>query len=604
MFYANASENIFLLSGRLRISVNGLRGNGKLAERIHLLEGNARGIKKALANVYTGNALILFDEAAIGAPAVVGLIEQAMRQAQAGGDAHTAEFGSPLPKAAALSVPLLLAGAGLLALGGHSVLGGNGILPGAASLALAIPLAREGFAHWKQTHQIHYGLLLLPVALISLLMGKSAFGLLAALTGTATSLMERLFGRHRIRSEPPLKLESTRRVYRRLAPLAAIAAGMYLFATGNWVMALAMLVIAFPYMLSPAAKVTMRRAIRQGAAHGIFIRDPAKLEDLRRLTTVILGGDVLLTQDSYRVQSVISAESFNKNRLVALAASCLHDTGSPFAHALADEAKRRNTKLMPADRKESPGYVCGVIEGEEVYIGTSAQLHGKYAIPAGITLQEQKLLHLGQYPLLIAYGPKICGLVGLALGARDAGMQVVERLREAGVQDFWLLSGRDEALTAFIARSFGIDRWTLGAAREDGCAAMEKMSGEGQEAALLCPDDFDCAANGGLVIRVSNQDGESDRPADLSLAAAEAAAEAVDLAKYTWEKLAQNNIVSTGIDAVGLILLLTMNMSIYGALLYKAVGNGLLLAFADRSFRYFREHGGNSRASHAVVCAC
>ena len=62
MYYANISNNIFLLPGRLRIHIQELKGNQEYAEKINYHLSNTNGVYSVSANAYTGNILIFFDE--------------------------------------------------------------------------------------------------------------------------------------------------------------------------------------------------------------------------------------------------------------------------------------------------------------------------------------------------------------------------------------------------------------------------------------------------------------------------------------------------------------------------------------------------------------
>ncbi|MBB6217654.1 heavy metal translocating P-type ATPase [Anaerosolibacter carboniphilus] len=62
MYYANVSNNKFVLPGRARIKIQGLKGNQAYAEKIHQHLSNIAGVYQVTANPYTGNILIYFDD--------------------------------------------------------------------------------------------------------------------------------------------------------------------------------------------------------------------------------------------------------------------------------------------------------------------------------------------------------------------------------------------------------------------------------------------------------------------------------------------------------------------------------------------------------------
>lgn len=62
MYYANAANNKFVLPGRVRIHIQGLKDDPSYAEKISYHLSNVKGVYRVTANYYTGNVLIFFDE--------------------------------------------------------------------------------------------------------------------------------------------------------------------------------------------------------------------------------------------------------------------------------------------------------------------------------------------------------------------------------------------------------------------------------------------------------------------------------------------------------------------------------------------------------------
>lgn len=83
MYYANSAQDMFILPGRLRISIKGLYGNAGFAERINGRLSATAGIQHAAASRHTGNVLVFFNKEQIGAAAVKRLIYEAAHPADA-----------------------------------------------------------------------------------------------------------------------------------------------------------------------------------------------------------------------------------------------------------------------------------------------------------------------------------------------------------------------------------------------------------------------------------------------------------------------------------------------------------------------------------------
>ncbi len=77
MYYANVSSNKFALPGRVRIYIQGLKGNREYAEKIDHHLSSVKGVYSIAANPYTGNILIFFDEKETNILSLEGLIYDA-----------------------------------------------------------------------------------------------------------------------------------------------------------------------------------------------------------------------------------------------------------------------------------------------------------------------------------------------------------------------------------------------------------------------------------------------------------------------------------------------------------------------------------------------
>jgi len=602
MYYANASPDMFVLSGRLRIRVKGLRGNSRLARQLADSLSAADGVVKATANPHTGNALILFDETATDVPGIIRLVDSI----RLGRVSPCVPAGEPNAQtgvrgpASGLRT-LVLGAAGLSAYGALNVLlpsaGGNAAFP-AIALGLAVPLGLRGARYLKKTGRVHHALVFFAVTLLSVCTRQGIFALPAVLAGYAAWLIEALLaGRAGRGRQPPAhayRLETVDRVYRRAALLGMIASVIFFAVTRNIQTSMALALLAFPLVLRPAGFSVIGRMQAEGASHGIEIHNPASLTACKKVDAIVFGDAELLAQNGLKAGAVVQSGRISKMRVLALAASCLAGTDGPAAEALAREAQRKKLELFPVrQRSVSPeaGIVC-LLEDGEVCLGSCSQL-SRFALSERLQAESQKFRQLGFYPLCVAFRDRVIGFVALAYQAGADTVAAVEGLREAGVTDIRLLSPADDGIAGYIAERLGIGHWDADGA-PDRTAVFDALKKEGVNAALVFPSSAP-APEGTRVEVFMGGTGEASPGPDFTVSGIEKLPELLDAGKYAEERLAQVGILSTGLDATGLILLLTRTLTPYQALFYKLVCGTAVLFDAGRRPHCFNEKTGREK---------
>jgi len=161
------------------------------------------------------------------------------------------------------------------------------------------------------------------------------------------------------------RAESSRPRLRRLAdrlgaaytPLALIvAAGAYL-ASGSWVRALSVLVVATPCPLILAIPVAIVGAVSLAAKRGIVVRDPAVLERLDSCRTMIFDKTGTLTYGRPALTDVALVGGSSRDAVLALAAGLEAYSKHPLAAPVVEAAFRSRCRMRCPSAREpgSPG---------------------------------------------------------------------------------------------------------------------------------------------------------------------------------------------------------------------------------------------------------
>ena len=162
-------------------------------------------------------------------------------------------------------------------------------------------------------------------------------------------------------------------------PLAVGVAILAWVLSGNSSRFLAVLVIATPCPLLLAIPVAIIGAISLSARRGIVIKNPMVLEQVDRCQALIFDKTGTLTYGKPALSEIVCAPGFDKNDVLALAASAELYSKHPLAGALIDAANKDGLPLEPASEiKERPGEgLYGIVGGRKILLTGRTQVEGK-----------------------------------------------------------------------------------------------------------------------------------------------------------------------------------------------------------------------------------
>lgn len=153
-------------------------------------------------------------------------------------------------------------------------------------------------------------------------------------------------------------------------PVAVTIALLAWLASGDAVRFLAVLVIATPCPLLIAIPVAIIGAISSAAQRGIIVRNPAALEQIPGVRTVILDKTGTLTYGRPTLTDEIYAPGFERGRVLPLVASVERYSKHPLAAAIVRAANQASFVLATPRRvSEEPGKgLSGNIDGVDVLV--------------------------------------------------------------------------------------------------------------------------------------------------------------------------------------------------------------------------------------------
>ena len=278
--------------------------------------------------------------------------------------------------------------------------------------------------------------------------------------------------------------------------IVAISAGLLTFAawtffsSEDFITALTFtvsaIVIACPDALGLATPTAVAVGTGIGARHNILIKDAATLEGVGALDAVALDKTGTLTVGTPALTDVVTADGFDENELLALAASAEGGSEHPLAAAIVEGAKQRGLELTEAnDFQAVPGHgLKATVSGRAVAVGNARLLDREQISSDGLGGRATELAEAGKTTMFVAVDGRPAGLVAAADQLRPSADAAIRDLRELGLE-VAMISGDNARTAEAVAEQLGIDRVFAEVLPEEKADYVKRLQDEGKRVAMV-----------------------------------------------------------------------------------------------------------------------
>lgn len=301
--------------------------------------------------------------------------------------------------------------------------------------------------------------------------------------------------------------------------------------------AVAVLIISCPCALGLATPTALLAGSLRGSQLGILIRGPEALEEAHRIDTVAMDKTGTITAGEMSVTSVVPADGFTRDEVMALAASLEASSEHPIAQAI---VQAHDGDLAPVSGfRNVPGWgIRARVDGRHAAAGNPALMADLgLEIPDSLTTAAADAAARGASVVLVARDDQVIGLVTVADEMAAGASEAVARLREMGLRTV-MVTGDNRAAAEHIAAQVGIDevraevlpsdKFDVVTALQAGGSHHVAMIGDGvNDAAALSQADLGIAMGTGTDAAIAASDLTLMRH-DLMLAA-----DAIQLSRRT-----------------------------------------------------------------------
>jgi Cu+-exporting ATPase len=254
------------------------------------------------------------------------------------------------------------------------------------------------------------------------------------------------------------------------------------------VCAVAVLVVSCPCAVGLAAPTPAVIGMRRAASLGVLFRDPAALERLASVDTVLFDKTGTLTEGKPKLVAVLPNIGVATNSVLSLAAAIERGSEHPIGLAIVWEAVRRGFEIAPAeDVQEVAGKgIRGTVGGRRVAVGRLGFLQESGVHREPMLSEARTHLERGNGVVFVGENDRCIGVIVMSDSLRPGAKEGVELLAAAGVKPV-LLTGDHLQTATGAAKAVGMEDVVADALPAEKFAVVQKFKGEGHVVAM-CGD--------------------------------------------------------------------------------------------------------------------
>ena len=249
--------------------------------------------------------------------------------------------------------------------------------------------------------------------------------------------------------------------------------------------AVSVLIIACPCALGLATPMSIMVAMGRGAEIGVLFRNAEAIEELRKVDTLVVDKTGTLTEGRPKVVRIVSAEGFDDDRVLMLAASLEIGSEHPLAGAILGAAKERGIAVVAAERftaRTGLG-VVGRVGNGAVAFGNAALMEAERIPTAGLADTADRLRVDAQTVMFLAADGKLAGLIGVADPIKATSEEAVRQLHAEGVRII-MLTGDNRTTAEAVAKRLGIDEVVAGVLPDQKIETVKRLQADGSFVAM------------------------------------------------------------------------------------------------------------------------
>ena len=267
--------------------------------------------------------------------------------------------------------------------------------------------------------------------------------------------------------------------------------------------AITLMVAASPCAVIISTPAAVLSAITAGARQGVLFKGGEHIETAGDVDAIAFDKTGTLTEGNTRLTEVIAREDSSTNRtelsddeLLSLAAAVQSRSEHHLAEATVEAARDRSLALpsVSAFNAVVGKGVHATVDGETIHIGNPRYFETELAdrpiggIEEGLAAVAE-LEAAGKTSVLVARESDdevvVVGWLAYTDSVRAGVAEMIERLRESGVEQIVMLTGDNRRVAEYIAEQVGIDEVYAGLLPEEKVEHIETLTSRHEAVAMV-----------------------------------------------------------------------------------------------------------------------
>lgn len=200
--------------------------------------------------------------------------------------------------------------------------------------------------------------------------------------------------------------------------------------------AVAVLIIACPCALGLATPMSVMVSTGRGASQGILFRDAAAIENMRKITALVIDKTGTLTEGKPSFERAVGVAGVSSDDVLRYAASLDQLSEHPLAKALLTAAGNRQLVLeKPVGFDSVSGIgVSGSVAGHLLLLGNTTLMEQSGVSVAPLMQVAQQLREEGASVIWLAIDGQLAGLLSVSDPVKQNSAEAITSLKESGVR--------------------------------------------------------------------------------------------------------------------------------------------------------------------------
>jgi heavy metal translocating P-type ATPase len=237
-----------------------------------------------------------------------------------------------------------------------------------------------------------------------------------------------------------------------------------------------------------AAPLAMLSTLALCAQKGVLVKDGRALDLLCQVDTVLFDKTGTLTRERPEVGRMIATNGVNPLQILRFAAAAERRFHHPIALAILHKAAEQGLRLPMTDATQyKVGYGITVgVDGHRVRVGSRRfmELEGVALMPEVEDALDEAHRE-GHTMVMVAVDDELGGALELRASIRPEVRDIVQGLRERGINHIAIISGDHEAPTRKLAEELGMDRYFAQVLPADKADFVEQLQREGRKVCFV-----------------------------------------------------------------------------------------------------------------------